>query len=130
MRNVPNVCNNDQFYQYDVPVKQLRLKSHSTDVTGWQSLGLGQYRIADSFKYQLAVSRLFAKQTDKQPEKVNMSIDVIGDTVNDYLTLFDESRRGTVLLISSSCLPCRHGFNVLTDCTVLGDVLCHRNALQ
>ena len=91
---------------------------------------MGQHRIADSFKYQLAVSRLFAKWTDKQPENVNMSTDVIGDTVNDYLTLFDESRKGTVLLISSSCLPCGNECNVLTDCTVLGDVLCHRNALQ
>ncbi len=34
-----------------------------------QSLGLGQHRIADSFEYQLAVGRLFAKQADKQPER-------------------------------------------------------------
>ena len=59
-----------------------------------------------------------------------MSTDLIGDTVDDYLTLFDESREGTVLLISSICLPCGHECNVLTDCTVLGDVLRHRNALQ
>ena len=72
---------------------------------------------------------LLNNQTNSQ-KNVNMSTDVIGDNVNDYLTLFDESRKGTALLIHSSCLPCGHECNVLTDCTVLGDVLCHRNTLQ
>ena len=49
---------------------------------------------------------------------------------NDYLILFAANTKHTALLISSSCLPCGNECNVLTDCTVLGDVLCHRNALQ
>ena len=49
---------------------------------------------------------------------------------NDYLILFAANTKHTALLISSSCLPCWHECSVLTDCTVLGDVLCRRNALQ
>ena len=49
---------------------------------------------------------------------------------NDYLILFAANTKRTALLISSSCLPCWHECNVLTDCTVLGDVSCRRNALQ
>ena len=48
---------------------------------------------------------------------------------NDYLILFAVNTKRTALLIPSSCLPCGHECNVLTDCTVLGDVLCRRNAL-
>ena len=91
---------------------------------------LGSAQNCWQFQVSACSQQALWQQTDKQPEKFNMSIDVIGDTVNDYLTLFDESRKGTVLLISSSYLPCGHGFNVLTDCTVLGDVLCPRKALQ
>ena len=50
--------------------------------------------------------------------------------LNDYLIWFAVNTKCTALLISSSCLPCGHECNVLIDCTVLGDVLCRRNALQ
>ena len=43
----------------------LRFRSHYADTAGWQSLDLGK-QLLDSFKYQLAVIRLFAKYADKR----------------------------------------------------------------
>lgn len=42
MKNMPDVCNNYQFCQNHIEVKQFRFRSRGTGATGWQSLGLVQ----------------------------------------------------------------------------------------
>ena len=80
MKHTRAVCENYQFCEFSMGMKQFSIKSHYTDAIGWQSVGLVQRAIAR----QLQVSA----RSDTQLGNVK---DVHKKAVVQKVQLFDNS---------------------------------------